>query len=72
MKVPTVSSPNQAAMVAVLQEAMETAAQTKIEAAKGDPQAVMKLTRLQAEQAATKTPAAVPPDGTGKVVNVLR
>lgn len=72
MNIPAVSSANQAAMVAVLQEAMETAAQTRTEAAKGDPQAMMKLARLQAEQAEIKTTAAVPPEGTGNVVNVQR
>jgi hypothetical protein len=33
------------------QEATETLAQTKLEAAKGDPQAIQKLARLQAQQA---------------------
>jgi hypothetical protein len=72
MNVPTVSasSPAQAAMVAVLQEATETAAQTKLEAGRGDPQAVAKLAKLTAQQVARQAAPSIPPDGTGKVVNL--
>lgn len=74
MNIPTVSaqSPAQAAMVAVLKEATETVAQTKLEAAKGDPQAVAKLAKLNADRPAPQTSASVPPDGTGKIVNLQR
>jgi len=49
------SSSNIAAAViaGVTQEANETAAQTKTEAAKGDRQAIQKLARLQAQAAAS-------------------
>ena len=72
MNVPTVSasSPAQAAMVAVLQEATETAAQTRLEAGRGDPQAIAKLAKLAAQQVAPQAAPSIPPDGTGKVVNL--
>ena len=50
-------------LAAVLQEATETAAQTKTEAAKGDRQAMRKLARAQeAQSAETAAPA---PTATG-------
>ena len=48
MNISVVSASSQAAIASVLQEAMETAAQTKAEAAKSDPQAQIKMTRLDA------------------------
>jgi len=57
-------------MVAVLKEATETAAQTKLEAGRGDPQAVAKLARLTSQQVAPQNAPSIPPDGTGKVVNL--
>jgi hypothetical protein len=74
MNISTVSaqSPGQAAMAAVLKEATETVAQTKLEAAKGDPQAVAKLAKLNADRVAPQASASVPPDGTGKIVNLQR
>ena len=72
MNVSVVSTAAQSAMASALQEAMETAAQTKSEAAKGDPQALGKMAKLNAQQVAPQAPAAVPPDGTGVVLNVQR
>ena len=53
---------NTASLKSVAQEAMETAAQTKAEAAKGDQQAVRKL----AAQAANNAPSAQPPTASTK------
>lgn len=58
-----IPSPNTAS---ISQEALETAAQTKVEAAKGDQQAVRKLAKSQVQQ--NSEPAA-PPEGTGVVLN---
>ena len=72
MQISAVSTASQKAMIAAIQEAMESATQTKTEAAKGDPQAVAKLARMNAQQAASAVSSAVPPDGTGNVMNVQR
>jgi len=48
---------------ASVQEAMETIAQTKAEAAKGDPQAIQKLARMCAAQ--NPQSAGPPPAATG-------
>ncbi len=51
------------------QEAKETVAQTKAEAAKGDQQAVQKLAKEQA-QTAQSAPANGPKTGTSRYFNV--
>ena len=50
------------------QEALETAAQTKAEAAKGDLQASRKVAASQSVQ--DQAPASPTPEGSGRVVNV--
>jgi hypothetical protein len=56
MNLPALSS----LAASVAQEATETTAQTKIEAAKGDPQAIRRLARLQAAQHAASAPQSAP------------
>jgi len=59
MTISNVKNAAAANLAASMQEAMETAAQTKTEATKGDRQAIRRLARMQA---APQTPqAATPP-----------
>jgi hypothetical protein len=52
-------------MAAALQEATETAAQTKAEAAKGDRQAIRKMARIQEAQGAESAAPAPAPAAAG-------
>lgn len=52
----------------VAQEAVETAAQTRAEAAKGDQQAARKMAAAQTQVSSAE--ASQPPEGTGQVLNV--
>lgn len=73
MKIPAVSqSAIQIALAKVAQEAMETAAQTKAEATKGDVQAQIKLAKLNSQAPAAASSPPEPPDGTGEFVNTQR
>ena len=68
MNIPGIAaSASQARMGHVDSEAMETAAQTKTETDKGDPQAVLKLAALSAISAASG--AANLPKSTGQALN---
>lgn len=71
MNISNVTASLQSTLVNIAQEAMETTAQTKLEAAKGDRQALMKAAKLDVQQAAPQTPP-VAPAGTGEVLNVQR
>ncbi len=65
----------QAILASVTQELTETAAQTKIEAAKGDQQAVRKLAHLQLQQPTQSVSSRLnraAPDSTGYYVDEKR
>jgi hypothetical protein len=69
------------AVTAATQEATETAAVTKQEAAKGDQQAIRKLARMQQQNAPApveaaaeiqkSAPPSASPEGVGKLANVF-
>lgn len=73
MSVSAISSTLSAAALAA-QELAETAAETRVEAAKGDQQAVRKLAQVQPQDDAPKAEPPTSgnaPGATGKVLNVL-
>ena len=65
MSIQAIQSP----VARAVEEATETAAQSKMEAAQGDRQAALKMARLSQLAVQQATPAANPP-GTGTIINV--
>jgi len=54
---------------AAIQEATETAATTRMEAARGDQQAVRKLAKQQQQQMQPQNPTPTPEPGVGEAVD---